>query len=82
MIAEEDESILIDHDKYHHRTTGKVLHRDKESIESLEQLKIDMGFISLLHNTSNVPHHWEGVCSSGSDLKNMAVTIFTRNLVI
>lgn len=41
--AEIEERIPVDHDQYHVRTSGEVLHPERESAERLEQLKAVMG---------------------------------------
>lgn len=42
-IAEEDTSIMIGPDQYHHRKIDDVLHPDKESREALKRLETAMG---------------------------------------
>ena len=42
-IAEDAESILVGDGQYHHREEGEALHPEKEPIESLAQMKQDMG---------------------------------------
>jgi hypothetical protein len=41
--AETEERIPVEHDRYHVRTSGDVLHPERESAERLEQLKVVMG---------------------------------------
>ena len=78
-IAEEDMSILVGPDKYHHRKEGDVLHPDKEPLESLNQLQEDMGSYAFAAQYQQRPAPLGGGMLKWECFSNLAPRAWIRN---
>ena len=65
-IATDDQAVPVGPDEMYHRKEGSILHPERESRETLERIKAEIGSLQFSHNTSRAPFRPKATSSSAS----------------